>query len=169
MERKRPGRGRPRPRLLAAQSSGSRGRGPAPFMNWRCAEVTCSILFSHVLDGSLWYQYMGQEEFNADPQHLRAEAEKEPRRRSLGDYGDTIRLLKEEKGFSFREIAGWFHQRGVSIDHNAAWRAYSKTTPNSPGGGVTEQNERIEHRTPREGAMPWLKESQPLHLQRLSR
>jgi hypothetical protein len=112
---------------------------------------------------------MGQEEFNADPQHLRAEAEKEPRRRSLGDYGDTIRLLKEEKGFSFREIAGWFHQRGVSIDHNAAWRAYSKTTPNSPGGGVTEQNERIEHRTPREGAMPWLKESQPLHLQRLSR
>jgi len=101
---------------------------------------------------------MGQEEFNADPQHLQAEAEKEPRRRSLGDYSDTIRLLKEEKGFSFREIAAWLQQRGLNIDHNAAWRAYSRTTPNSPGGRVTEQHERNEHRPPPAAAMPWLEE-----------
>jgi hypothetical protein len=102
---------------------------------------------------------MEQEEFKADPQQLRAEAEKEPRRRDLEDYRETIRVLKEEKGFTFREIAAWFQQRGVSIDHNAAWRAYSKTTPTGPIGRVTEQNERNEHRPAREGAMPWLGES----------
>jgi hypothetical protein len=101
---------------------------------------------------------MDQEEFKVDPQQLRAEAEKEPRRRGLGDYGETIRVLKEEKGFSFRDIATWLQQRGLRIDHNAAWRAYSKATPNGPAGQVTEQDERNEHRPPREGAMPWLAE-----------
>ena len=102
---------------------------------------------------------MELEEFKADPQQLRAEAEKEPRRRGLEDYVDTIRLLKEEKGFSFREIATWLQQRGLNIDHNAAWRAYSRTTLNGPVGKTTEQNERNEHRPPHEGAMPWLEES----------
>ena len=102
---------------------------------------------------------MEQEEFSADPQQLRAEAEKEPRRRGLEDYGETIRVLKEEKGFSFREIAVWLQQRGLNIDHNAAWRAYSKNTPSGPVGKITEQYERNEHRPPREGAMPWLEET----------
>ena len=102
---------------------------------------------------------MEQAVFNADPQQLRAEAEKEPRRRGFGDYGETIRVLKEEKGFSFRDIATWLQQRGLNIDHNAAWRSYSKTTPSAPGGKVTEQNERNEHRPASKGAMPWLEES----------
>jgi hypothetical protein len=102
---------------------------------------------------------MEQEEFKADPQQLRAEAEKEPRRRGLEDYVETIRLLKEEKGFSFREIAAWFQQRGVNIDHNAAWRTYSKTTPSDSGGSIAEQNDRYERKPAREGAMPWLVDS----------
>jgi hypothetical protein len=102
---------------------------------------------------------MEQEEFNADPQQLRAEAEKEPRRRGLDDYRETIRLLKEEKGFTFREIAAWFQQRGLNIDHNAAWRAYSKTAPTIPGSSDSEQNEQYKQRLAPEGAMPWLEPS----------
>ena len=99
---------------------------------------------------------MAQEELKADPQQLRAEAEKETCRRGLEYYQETIRLLKDDKGFSFREIASWFQERGLNIDHNAAWRAYSKATPNAPAGRVTKRNERYEHRPAREGAMPWL-------------
>ena len=102
---------------------------------------------------------MELEEFKVDPQHLRAEAEKEPRRRGLEDYQETIRLLKEDKGFTFREIAAWFQERGLNIDHNAAWRAYSKANSTSQTGRITEQNERYEHRPAHEGAMPWLGES----------
>jgi hypothetical protein len=102
---------------------------------------------------------MEHEEFKVDPQQLRAEAEKEPRRRGLEDYWETIRVLKEEKGFSFREIAVWLSQRSLNIDHNAVWRAYSRTTFRGHRGDVTEQNERYEQRPAREGAMPWLGES----------
>ena len=102
---------------------------------------------------------MEQEEFMADPLQLRAEAEKEPRRRGLDDYGEVIRLLKEEKGFSLREIAAWFQQRGLNIDHNAVWRTYSKTTLSGQGGEMTEQHERYERKQAGEGAMPWLGQS----------
>ncbi len=95
----------------------------------------------------------------ADPQQLRAEAEKEPRRRGLEDYSESIRVLKEEKGFSFREIAAWFQQRGLKTDHNAVWRTYSKTTFSGQGGEMIEQNERYERRPASEGAMPWLGQS----------
>ena len=112
-----------------------------------------------VLQSAIQYQHIEQEEFKADPQQLQVEAEKEQRRRGLEDYSEAIRVLKEEKGFSFREIATWFQQRGLNIDHNAAWRAYSKTTPSRQGGTVSEQNERPERKQAQEGAMPWLGES----------
>jgi len=101
---------------------------------------------------------MAQDEFKVDPGQLRTEAEKEPRRRGLNDYSEAIRVLKEEKGFSFREIAAWFQQRGLTTDHNAIWRAYSKTSLSSNTGGSSERNERYEHRRTQEGAMPWLSE-----------
>jgi hypothetical protein len=99
---------------------------------------------------------MEHQEFMADPQQLRAEAAKEPSRRGLEDYLDTIRLLKEEKGFSYREIAAWFQQRGMNTDHNAVWRAYSKTQSKSTSLISSEQIERTEHRRANQGAMPWL-------------
>jgi hypothetical protein len=102
---------------------------------------------------------MEPSEFDADPMKLRAEAEKEPARRGLDAYSDTIKLLKEEKGFSFREIAAWLQQRGVAIDHNAVWRTYSKTISGPGMVDSFEQNERLERSTAHRAAMPWLDES----------
>jgi hypothetical protein len=99
---------------------------------------------------------MEQEEFNADPQQLRAEAEKEPSRRGLVDYSEAIRVLKEDKSFSFREIAAWLQQRGMNTDHNAVWRAYFKTNPEGSAARFSEQNEQYERKTAHGGAMPWL-------------
>jgi hypothetical protein len=102
---------------------------------------------------------MEQEEFSANPQQLRAEAEKEPSRRGLEDYSGAIRVLKEDKGFSFREIAAWLQQRGLNTDHNAVWRAYSKTNPSGQLGETNELSEQYERKTAHGGAMPWLEGS----------
>jgi len=102
---------------------------------------------------------MEQEEFTADPQELRAKAEKEPSRRGLENYAETIRVLKEDKGFSFREIAAWLQQRGMNTDHNAVWRAYAKTIPEGTAGQTSEQIERYERNTANGGATPWLEGS----------
>ncbi len=104
---------------------------------------------------------MESQEFITDPQQLRAEAEKEPQRqqRGLDAYSETIRLLKEEKGFTFREIATWFHERSLKVDHNAVWRAYSKVARLVSGRASVEQSEQSEQRDAKEEAMPWLQES----------
>ena len=99
---------------------------------------------------------MEQEELKVDPQRLRAEAEKEPRRRGLGEYWEPIRVLKEEKGFSLREIAAWLRERGLNVDHNAVWRTYSKGTQERRPIRRSEQIERYERKGVGEGAMPWL-------------
>ena len=51
---------------------------------------------------------MQHEELKIDPAQLRAEAEKEPPRHGLSQYAEVITLLKQDKGFSFREIAHHF-------------------------------------------------------------
>jgi hypothetical protein len=102
---------------------------------------------------------MEQQEFNADPQQLRAEAEKEPSHKGLDHYFEAIRVLKEDKGFSYREIAAWLQQRGLNVDHNAVWRAYSKTMRGGSADRTIERYEQYEHNTPHGGAMPWLGES----------
>jgi hypothetical protein len=99
---------------------------------------------------------MEREESITDPKQLRAEAEKEPSRRGLEDYLDTIRLLKDEKGFSFREIAAWFQQRGLNTDHNAVWRTYSRSQVAHSADNDYEHIERNEHRRVSQDAMPWL-------------
>jgi hypothetical protein len=102
---------------------------------------------------------MNQEKPRIDPQQLRTEAQREPSRRGLEDYLETIQLLKEEKGFSFREIASWLQQRGLETDHNAVWRAYSKTIPEPTTSQDYERNERYERKAIHSGAMPWLEGS----------
>jgi len=101
---------------------------------------------------------MESEEYVADPQRLQAEAQKEPPRRGLGDYQETIRLLREEKGFSLREIAAWLRERGVNVDHNAVWRTYSREGHSGQSGNIIEQNKRYERKSVSDEAMPWLKE-----------
>lgn len=102
---------------------------------------------------------MEQEDLKVDPNQLHAEAQREPSRRGLADYVETIRVLKEDKGFSYREIAAWLQQRGLSADHNAVWRAYSKTIRGVAASGGYERNEQSERRTANGGAMPWLEGS----------
>jgi hypothetical protein len=54
------------------------------------------------------------------------EAEQEPNRCFLRDYVDAIRTLRG-KGFSFRQIAEWLGDRGVTADHNGVYREYRRT------------------------------------------
>ena len=99
---------------------------------------------------------MDQAELKSDPQQLHAQAEKEPSRRGLDEYTDTIQVLKEDKGFSYREIAAWFQQRGLNVNHNAVWRAYSKTLSKYGGSARNEQLEQSEQSPPPEDAKLWL-------------
>ncbi len=89
-----------------------------------------------------------------DPQQLRAEAEKEPSRRGIEAYSEAIRLLKNDKGFSFREIAAWLQERNLRVDHNVVWRVYMASRHYSRGAG-DEQHERTERNRTTDEAMPW--------------
>ena len=114
----------------------------------------CSSLFFYVLYCFIAYQIMQREELKIDPTQLRAEAEKEPPRHGLTPYAEVIRLLKEEKGFSFREIASWLQARGVTVDHNAVWRTYAKAAAGGERGKYYERSELIERMPTHGGAMP---------------
>ena len=114
------------------------------------------ILFLRVRLRSLSWSIMAEEEFAANPQQVLAEAVQEPRRRGLADYQEAIRVLKEEKDFSFRDIAVWLQQRGLKVDHNAVWRAYSKASPEETGRRASQRSERSERPPAREDAMPWM-------------
>lgn len=63
------------------------------------------------------------------PDYLLEEALKEPNRKLLQDYRETISVLRDNKGFSFREIAEWLTQNGVDADYNAVYRVYTKGLP----------------------------------------
>lgn len=67
-------------------------------------------------------------------EYLLEEAQKEPNRKLLEDYRETIRVLRDDKGFSFREIAEWLTENGVDADYNAVYRVYTK--------GMSEDQER---------------------------
>jgi hypothetical protein len=63
------------------------------------------------------------------PDRLLELALDEPDRRILDDYTSVIRVLKDDKRFTFREIAEWLRGHGVLADHNTIYRAYRKTLP----------------------------------------
>src|ERR1039457_3949225 len=116
----------------------------------------CIILFLRVRHRSVLWSGMANEEFTANPQQVLAEAVQEPRRRGLADYQEAIRVLKEEKEFSFRDIAVWLQQRGLKVDHNAVWRAYSKTALEGAGRRASQRNEQIQRSQARADSMPWV-------------
>jgi hypothetical protein len=60
------------------------------------------------------------------PEFLLNEAMNEPDRRLIGEYGETIRLLRNDKRFTFREIAEWLQEYGIECDHNSVYREYTK-------------------------------------------
>ena len=114
------------------------------------------ILFLPVRHRSVLSGGMANEEFTANPQQLLTEAVQEPRRRGLADYQEAIRVLKEEKEFSFRDIAVWLQQRGLKVDHNAVWRAYSKAAPEESGRQANQRSQGLKAQRAREDAMPWM-------------
>ena len=102
---------------------------------------------------------MEQKQFIVDPRQLQAEALREPPRWGLDAYRETIRVLKEEKGFSLREIATWLQGRGMDFDHNAVWRTYARRPRESRVTSHGERSEQNEHAVAYDGALPWLKQS----------
>jgi hypothetical protein len=72
----------------------------------------------------------------APPDVVLREAMEEPDRRLLEEYADSIRVLRDRKRFTFREIAEWLHEYGVECDHNSVYREYTK--------GLSDQEERTE-------------------------
>lgn len=51
-------------------------------------------------------------------------AEQEDDRKPAETHISAIRVLRDRKNFSFREIAEWLHDFGVKVDSNAVYRAY---------------------------------------------
>jgi transposase-like protein len=71
-------------------------------------------------------------------------AEREPDRRPLVEYSDVICVLRDEKKFTFREIAEWLRERGVEADHNAVYRAYTRGMPVDAAYGEARADEELE-------------------------
>ena len=57
------------------------------------------------------------------------EAKKEQRRQLIADHSKTITFLRDEKRFTFREIAEWLSQRGITANRGAVYRAYVAAQP----------------------------------------
>jgi len=70
----------------------------------------------------------------APPEVVLQEAMAEPDRRLLEEYAEAIRVLREGKRFSFREIAEWLQEYGIECDHNSVYREYTK--------GLSDEEER---------------------------
>lgn len=64
-----------------------------------------------------------------DSRSLVEAARQEQKRTLLIDHIDAIRLLRDEKRFTFRGIAEWLSERGIQTDHSAVYRAYFGAIP----------------------------------------
>jgi hypothetical protein len=65
--------------------------------------------------------------------------------RLVADYREAIAILRDEKGFTFREIAEWLQSNfGIEADHNAIWRAYTKGASEEEAALAANDDERDE-------------------------
>ena len=65
--------------------------------------------------------------------------------RLVADYREAIAILRDEKGFTFREIAEWLQSNfGIEADHNAIWRAYTKGASEEEAALTANDDERDE-------------------------
>ena len=87
----------------------------------------------------------GENYLRKTPKGMFEEAAAEANQRELADYRDTISLLRQ-KGFSFREIGEFLTNRGVSADHNAVYRIYTKFMTPEEIRAEAEMNEEDECR-----------------------
>ena len=63
------------------------------------------------------------------PNAFLEDAKREPKRKLITDHVETIYTLRDEKRFTFREIAEWLTARGFETDHSAVYRAYMAAVP----------------------------------------
>ena len=63
------------------------------------------------------------------PEAFLEEAKNEKRRQLLADHSQTITFLRDEKRFSFREIAEWLTKRGLDVNRGGVYRAYIAARP----------------------------------------
>ena len=91
--------------------------------------------------------------FNApDVEEVYLAARAEPSRKPLQDYMCVIVELRENKGFSFRDIAYWLGEALITTtDHNMVYREYQKHKKKEcerlgvpPYGNPDEENETAE-------------------------
>ena len=64
-----------------------------------------------------------------DPEFLARCALQETHRKLLENYRETICILRDQRGFSFREIAEWLTENGLVADYNGVYRIYTKGMP----------------------------------------
>jgi len=63
------------------------------------------------------------------PDAFLEQAKQEPKRKLLADHTGTISVLRNEKRFTFRQIAEWLTARGIETDHSGVYRAYLASIP----------------------------------------
>jgi hypothetical protein len=81
----------------------------------------------------------------APPEVVAEAAREEPNVRLVADYREAIAVLRDEKGFTFREIAEWLAKNfDIEADHNAVWRAYTKGADEYQAAMAAEVDERDE-------------------------
>ena len=79
------------------------------------------------------------------PEYVAEMAMQEPNVRLVEDYTEAIGILRDQKQFTFREIAEWLQSHfGIETDHNAVWRAYTKGLPEDEAIMVGHQDEEQE-------------------------
>lgn len=81
---------------------------------------------------------------NPPADYLLEEAMKEPDRKLIEDYIETIKVLRDSKRFTFREISDWLKQYGVIADHNAIYRAYLRHLPDRDAAYAANEHEEDE-------------------------
>ena len=74
-----------------------------------------------------------------DPEKLLAEAEAIPAKVRLAEYWDTVSVLRE-KDYSWREIADWLSERGVTVHYKQLERFDKKRDELGPDADQEEGN-----------------------------
>ena len=78
------------------------------------------------------------------PEALLLWAQQEEKKVALWPYVETIVTLRDEKNFTFREIAEWLNNNGVPADHNSVYRIYTKGMPQPEADGAAYDDEQME-------------------------
>jgi len=89
-------------------------------------ETTAASVESRALTAKEFGFVTGESAY-PPPEIVAEAAREEANPRLVGDYAEAIAILRDEKRFTFREIAEWLKSKfGIEADHNAVYRTYTK-------------------------------------------